>query len=128
MHTDEFTLMNIHEGEYFRIMVVQILMSSLLGERTDGLQQRKLAIKAESHRPTHVAVAALQANANNLTNASGFEGCYLRNRCGFVRHKHIDISRQSILEAGVDAQLACIGQDNVLLRVLKHQRVNAHLV
>ena len=128
MHTDEFTLMNIHEGEYFRIMVVQILMSSLLGERTDGLQQRKLAIKAESHRPTHVAVAALQANANNLTNASGFEGCYLRNRCGFVRHKHIDISRQSILEAGVDAQLACVGQDNVLLRVLKHQRVHAHLV
>ena len=31
MHTDEFTLMNIHEGEYFRIMVVKILMSSLLG-------------------------------------------------------------------------------------------------
>ena len=128
MHTDEFTLMNIHEGEYFRIMVVQILMSSLLGERTDGLQQRKLAIKAESHRPTHVAVAVLQAHANNLTNAGGFEGCHLRNRCGFVRHKYVDISRQSILEAGVDAQLACIGQDNVLLRVLKHQRVHAHLV
>ena len=54
MHTNEFTLMNIHEGEYFRIMVVKILMSSMLGERTDGLQQRKLAIKAESHRPTHV--------------------------------------------------------------------------
>ena len=91
MHTDEFTLMNIHEGEYFRIMVVQILMSSLLGERTDGLQQRKLAIKAESRRPTHVAVAALQAHANNLANTSSFEGCYLRNRCGFVRHKHVDI-------------------------------------
>lgn len=59
MHTNEFTLMNIHEGEYFRIMVVKILMSSLLGERTDGLQQRKLAIKAESRRPTHVAVAVL---------------------------------------------------------------------
>ena len=128
MHTDEFTLMNIHKGEYFRIMVVKILMYPLLGERTDGLQQRKLAIKAESHRPTHVAVAVLQAHANNLTNSSGFEGCYLRNRCGFVRHQHVDISRQSILEAGVDTQLACIGQDNVLLRVLKHQRVHAHLV
>ena len=128
MHINEFTLMNIHEGEYFRIMVVKILMSSMLGERTDGLQQWKHSIEAKSRRPTHVAVAALQANANNLTNASGFEGCYLRNRCGFVRHQHVDISRQSILEAGVDAQLACVGQDNVLLRVLKHQRVHAHLV
>ena len=128
MHTDEFTLMNIHEGEYFRIMVVQILMSSLLDEKTDGLQQWKHAIEAESRRPMHVAVAALQAHANNLTNSSGFEGCYLRNRCGFVRHQHVDISRQSILEAGVDAQFACIGQDNVLLRVFKHQRVHAHLV
>jgi len=54
MHTDEFTLMNIHEGEYFRIMVVQILMSSLLGEKTDGLQQWKHSIEAESRRPTHV--------------------------------------------------------------------------
>lgn len=27
MHTDEFILMNIHEDEYFRIMVVKILMS-----------------------------------------------------------------------------------------------------
>ena len=135
MHSDEFTLMNIHEGEYFRIMVVKILISylldertSLLDERTDGLQQRKHSIEAESRRPTHVAVVVLQAHANNLTNASGFEGCYLRNRCGFVRHQHVDISRRSILEAGVDAQLACIGQDNVLLRVLKHQRVYTHLV
>ena len=107
MHSDEFTLMNIHEGEYFRIMVVNILMSSLLDERTslldertslldertDGLQQRKHSIEAESRRPTHVAVAVLQAHANNFTNASGFEGCYLRNRCGFVRHQHVDISR-----------------------------------
>ena len=93
MHTDEFTLMNIHEGEYFRIMVVQILMSSLLGERTDGLQQWKHAIEAESRRPTHVAVAVLQANADNLTNTGSFESCYLRNRCGFVCHKYVDISR-----------------------------------
>ena len=128
MHTNEFTLMNIHEGEYFRIRVVQILMSYLLDERTDGLQQWKHSIEAESRRPTHVAVVVLKAHANNLTNASGFEGCDLRNRCGFVCHKHVDISRRSILEAGVDAQLACIGQDNVLLRVLKHQRVHAHLV
>ena len=128
MHTNEFILMNIHEDEYFRIMVVKILMSSLPGERTDGLQQRKRSIEAESRRPTHVAVAALQAHANNLTNAGGFEGCYLRNRCGFVRHQHVDISRQSILEARVDAQFTCVGQDNVLLRVLKHQRVHAHLV
>ena len=128
MHTDEFTLINIHEGEYFRIMVVKILMSSLLSERTDGLQQRKHSIEAKSRRPTHAVVAVLQAHANNLTNSSGFEGCYLRNRCGFVRHQHVDISRQSILEAGVDAQFACIGQDNVLLRVFKHQRVHAHLV
>ena len=128
MHTNEFTLMNIHEGEYFRIMVVKILMSSMLGERTDGLQQWKHSIEAKSRRPTHVAVAALQANENNLTKGSGLEGCYLRYRCGFVRHQHVDISRQSILEAGVDAQLACVGQDNVLLRVLKHQRVHAHLV
>ena len=93
MHSDEFTLMNIHEGEYFRIMVVQILMFSLLVERTDGLQQRKHSIEAESRRPTHVAVVVLQANADNLTNAGSFEGCYLRNRCGFVCHKHVDISR-----------------------------------
>ena len=93
MHSDEFTLMNIHEGEYFRIMVVKILMSSLLDERTDGLQQWKHSIEAESRRTTHVAVAVLQAHTNNLTNASGFEGCYLRNRCGFVRHQHVDVSR-----------------------------------
>ena len=74
MHSDEFTLMNIHEGEYFRIMVVKILMSYLLDERTDGLQQRKHSIEAESCRTTHVAVAVLQAHANNLTNASSFEG------------------------------------------------------
>ena len=86
MHTCEFILMNIHEDEYFRIMVVKILMSSLLGEKTDGLQQRKHSIEAESSRPTYIVVAVLQAYANNLTNASGFEGCYLRNRCGFVRH------------------------------------------
>jgi len=54
MHTNEFTLMNIHEGEYFRIMVVKILMSSMLGERTDGLQQWKHSIEAKSRRPTHV--------------------------------------------------------------------------
>ena len=66
MHSDEFTLMNIHEGEYFRIMVVKILISSLLdertsllGEKTNGLQQWKHSIEAESHRPTHVAVVAL---------------------------------------------------------------------
>ena len=128
MHTDEFSLINIHEGEYFRIRVVQILMFPLLVERTDGLQQWKHSIEAESRRPTHVAIAVLQAHTNNLTNASSFEGCYLRNRRGFVRHQHVDISRRSILEAGVDAQLACIGQYNVLLRVLKHQRVHAHLV
>lgn len=106
MHTNEFILMNIHEGEYFRIMVVQILMSSLLGERTDGLQQRKHSIEAESRRPTHVAVAVLQAYANNLTNAGSFEGCYLRNRRGFVRHKHVDIGWGSVLEAGINSQLA----------------------
>ena len=59
MHADEFNLINIHEGEYFCIMVVQILMFSLLGEKTDGLQQWKHAIEPESHRPTHVAVVAL---------------------------------------------------------------------
>ena len=109
MHTDEFTLINIHEGEYFRIMVVKILMSSLLSERTDGLQQRKHSIEAKSRRPTHAVVAVLQAHANNLTNSSGFEGCYLRNRRGFVRHKHIDIGRGSVLEAGVNSQLARVG-------------------
>ena len=109
MHTDEFILMNIHEDEYFRIMVVKILMSSLPGERTDGLQQRKRSIEAESRRPTHVAVAALQAHANNLTNASGFEGCYLRNRRGFVRHKHVNIGWGSVLEAGINPQLARVG-------------------
>ena len=93
MHTNEFTLMNIHEGEYFRIRVVQILMSYLLDERTDGLQQWKHSIEAESRRPTHVAVVVLKAHADNLTNAGSFEGCYLRNRCGFVRHKYVDISR-----------------------------------
>jgi len=56
MHTDEFTLINIHEGEYFRIMVVKILMFSLLSERTDGLQQRKHSIEAKSRRPTHAVV------------------------------------------------------------------------
>lgn len=91
MHTNEFTLMNIHEGEYFRIMVVKILMSSMLGERTDGLQQWKHSIEAKSRRPTHVAGAILQAYAHNLANTGGFEGCYLRNRRGFVRHKHVDI-------------------------------------
>ena len=106
MHTDEFILMNIHEDEYFRIMVVKILMSSLPGERTDGLQQRKRSIEAESRRPTHVAVAALQAHANNLANTSSFEGCYLRNRRGFVRHKHVDIGWGSVLEAGINSQLA----------------------
>ena len=109
MHTDEFILMNIHEDEYFRIMVVKILMSSLPGERTDGLQQRKRSIEAESRRPTHVAVAALQAHAHNLANTGGFEGCYLRNRCGFVRHKHVDIGRGSVLEAGINPQLARVG-------------------
>ena len=109
MHTDEFTLMNIHEGEYFRIMVVKILMYSLLGERTDGLQQRKHSIEAESRSPTHVAVPVLQAHANNLANTGSFEGCYLRNRCGFVRHKHVDIGRGTVLEAGINSQLARVG-------------------
>ena len=109
MHTDEFTFMNIHEGEYFRIMVVKVLMFSLLDEKTDGLQQWKHSIEAESRRPMYVAIAVLQAHANNLTNASGFEGCYLRNRCGFVRHKHVDIGRGSVLEAGINPQLARVG-------------------
>ena len=29
MHIDEFILMNIHEDEYFRIIVVKVLMFSL---------------------------------------------------------------------------------------------------
>ena len=121
MHINEFILMNIHEDEYFWIMVVKTLICDLRNEKTDSSDN------LNSQKPT-TAAAILQAYANNLTNSSGFEGCYLRNRCGFVRHQHVDISRQSILEAGVDAQFACIGQDNVLLRVFKHQRVHAHLV
>ena len=36
MHTNEFILMNIHEDEYFRIMVVKILMCDLRNEKTDS--------------------------------------------------------------------------------------------
>ena len=68
MHTDEFILMNIHEDVYFRVMVIKLLMFFLLGEKTDGIRQ-----------PKANCVAALQADANNLANAGGFEGCYLRN-------------------------------------------------
>jgi hypothetical protein len=35
MHTDEFILMNIHEDEYFRIMVVEILMCYSQNKKTD---------------------------------------------------------------------------------------------
>ena len=84
MHTDEFILMNIHEDEYFRILVVKLLICDLLNEKTNSSDN------PNSRKPT-TAAAILQAYAHNLANASGFEGCYLRNRRGFVRHKHVDI-------------------------------------
>lgn len=102
MHTNEFILMNIHEDEYFRIMVVEILMCDLLNEKTNSSDS------PNSRKPT-TAAAILQTYAHNLANTSGFEGCYLRNRCGFVRHKHVDIGRGSVLEAGINPQLARVG-------------------
>ena len=102
MHTDEFILMNIHEDEYFRILVVKLLICDLLNEKTNSSDS------PNSRKPT-TAAAILQAYAHNLANASGFEGCYLRNRRGFVRHKHVDIGWGSVLEAGVNSQLARVG-------------------
>ena len=102
MHTDEFILMNIHEDEYFRILVVKLLICDLLNEKTNSSDS------PNSRKPT-TAAAILQAYAHNLANTSGFEGCYLRNRRGFVRHKHVDIGRGTVLEAGVYAQFTCVG-------------------
>ena len=102
MHTDEFILMNIHEDEYFRILVVKLLICDLLNEKTNSSDS------PNSRKPT-TAAAILQAYAHNLANTGGFEGCYLRNRCGFVRHKHVDIGRGSVLEAGINPQLARVG-------------------
>ena len=99
MHTDEFILMNIHEDEYFRILVVKLLICDLLNEKTNSSDS------PNSRKPT-TAAAILQTYAHNLANASGFEGCYLRNRRGFVRHKHVDIGWGSVLEAGINSQLA----------------------
>ena len=84
MHTDEFILMDIHEDEYFWIMVVKTLICDLRNEKTDSSDS------PNSRKPT-TAAAILQAYAHNLANTGSFEGCYLRNRCGFVRHKHVDI-------------------------------------
>ena len=116
MHTNEFILMNIHEDEYFWIMVVKTLICDLRNKKTDGKQHLKPVPGAKSHHCPHsaahrspAAAAILQAYAHNLTNASGFEGCYLRNRRGFVRHQHVDIGRGSGLEAGVNSQLARVG-------------------
>ena len=102
MHTDEFILMNIHEDEYFRILVVKLLICDLLNEKTNSSDS------PNSRKPT-TAAAILQTYAHNLANTGGFEGCYLRNRRGFVRHQHVDIGRGSVLEAGVDSQLARVG-------------------
>ena len=102
MHTDEFILMNIHEDEYFWIMVVKTLICDLRNEKTNSSDS------PNSRKPTTVA-AILQAYAHNLANTGSFEGCYLRNRCGFVRHKHVDIGWGSVLEAGVNSQLARVG-------------------
>ena len=116
MHTDEFILMNIHEDEYFWIMIVKILICDSQNKKTDSKSHLKPAPGAKSHRCPHSAVrrslaaaAILQAYAHNLANASGFEGSYLRNRRGFVRHKHVDIGRGSVLEAGINPQLARVG-------------------
>ena len=102
MHTDEFILMDIHEDEYFWIMVVKTLICDLRNEKTNSSDS------PNSRKPT-TAAAILQTYAHNLANTSGFEGCYLRNRCGFVRHKHVDIGRGSVLKAGVNSQLARVG-------------------
>ena len=102
MHTDEFILMDIHEDEYFWIMVVKTLICDLRNEKTDSSDS------PNSRKPT-TAAAILQAYAHNLANTGSFEGCYLRNRCGFVRHKHVDIGRGSVLEAGINPQLARVG-------------------
>ena len=99
MHTDEFILMDIHEDEYFWIMVVKTLICDLRNEKTDSSDS------PNSRKPT-TAAAILQAYAHNLANTGSFEGCYLRNRCGFVRHKHVDIGWGSVLEAGINSQLA----------------------
>ena len=102
MHTDEFILMDIHEDEYFWIMVVKTLICDLRNEKTDSSDS------PNSRKPT-TAAAILQAYAHNLANTGSFEGCYLRNRCGFVRHKHVDIGRGTVLEAGINSQLARVG-------------------
>ena len=99
MHINEFILMNIHEDEYFWIMVVKTLICDLRNEKTDSSDN------LNSQKPT-TAAAILQAYAHNLANTGGFEGCYLRNRRGFVRHQHVDIGRGSVLEAGINSQLA----------------------
>ena len=116
MHTNEFILMNIYEDEYFWIMVVKTLICDLRNKKTDSKQHLKPAPGAKSHRcprsaahRSPAAAAILQAYAHNLANTSGFEGCYLRNRRGFVRHKHVNIGRGSVLEAGVNSQLARVG-------------------
>ena len=102
MQTDEFILMDIHEDEYFWIMVVKTLICDLRNEKTDSSDS------PNSRKPT-TAAAILQAYAHNLANTGSFEGCYLRNRCGFVRHKHVDIGRGTVLEAGINSQLARVG-------------------
>ena len=99
MHTDEFILMDIHEDEYIWIMVVKTLICDLRNEKTDSSDS------PNSRKPT-TAAAILQAYAHNLANTGSFEGCYLRNRCGFVRHKHVDIGWGSVLEAGINSHLA----------------------
>ena len=102
MHTNEFILMNIHEDEYFRILIVKVLICDLRDERTDSSD-------SPNSRKLTTAAAILQAYAYNLANTGGFEGCYLRNRRGFVRHKHVNIGWGSVLEAGVNSQLARVG-------------------
>ena len=62
MHTDEFTLMNIHEGEYFWIMVVKTLICDLRNKKTDSKPHLKPASGAESDRASLASRRTLLAS------------------------------------------------------------------
>lgn len=96
----------LYKGKYFCILVVKTLMRYLLSEKIDELQQLKRGTKSQISSTMYVDVEALEVYADNLAYTGSFKSFYLGNWCRFIRHKNIDIGRQSVLETGANSQLA----------------------
>lgn len=95
-----------YKGKYFCILVVKTLMRYLLSEKIDESQQLKRGTKSQISSTMDGNAEALEAYADNLAYTGSFKSFYLGNWCRFIRHKNIDIGRQSVLETGANSQLA----------------------